>query len=88
MPSCGKGDANASVRKVIHQRPILRDAHRAMQREHEAAGANLHVLRDHGQCGAQHRGIGIESTKGLEVPLRRPYGSEPVGIGKARALKQ
>ena len=59
-----------------------------MQRQRDAAGANLYALGDHRQRRAQDGGVRVEPAEVLEVPLRRPHRREPVGVGKAGALQQ
>ena len=39
MPAGGDGNADPAVGKIIHDRPFLRDAHRVVQRQHDAAAA-------------------------------------------------
>src|SRR5690348_9360225 len=59
-----------------------------MQWEYDAAGAQLDVFGDRCQCGARDRGVRIQTTKLMEVTLRRPHGFVVVLVGVARAFQQ
>ena len=77
-----------ALREVVHQRPLFGDADRVVQRQDDAAGADLHPLGDGGDRGAGDGRVGVQPAEGVEVALRRPDGGEAVPVGELRALQQ
>ncbi len=86
VPAGSAGDAHPALREVVHHRPLFRDPHRMVQRQHDAARAQLDVRGFPRQCSAQHRRIGREPTEGMEMPLRQPQRRKAACIGIAGRL--
>src|SRR6266700_869790 len=74
MPAGSERDGCSAARKIVHDSPVLRDANRVVQREDEAAGANLNVTRNYRKGCTKQSGIGIQATKSLKMALRSPHG--------------
>src|SRR5689334_21322833 len=58
-----------------------------MQRQSDAARANLHAFSNHRQRGTEHGRIRIKATEILKVSFGRPNCAEAVPVGKLRALE-
>src|SRR5690349_1004760 len=58
-----------------------------MQRQGDAARANLHALSDHCEGGAEHGRIRVKAAEIFEVAFGRPDRTEAVAVGKLRALQ-
>jgi hypothetical protein len=57
-----------------------------VERQRDAARANLDALGEDGERRAQHRGVRVEAAEILKVTLGRPDGPEAVAVGELRAL--
>src|SRR5690606_27696540 len=88
LPSGGKGDSDTTVREIIHHGPFLGDPDRTMERAYTASGTKGDMLRDRRKRGACDRRVRIESTKGVEMPLRGPDRFETMRIRKPGAVKE
>src|SRR5262249_15001032 len=88
MPSRSERDADATPREIIDYRPFFGDADRVVQREYDTSGPDLDTLCDGGNRSARHGWVGVETTKGMKVTLRRPDRGEAVLVGKHRPFKK
>ena len=88
LPAGCERDADTAARDVVDHRPLLGDPDGRVQREHDAAGADRHVLRDRGERGAGHARVRIGTAERVEVALGRPHRLEPVGVGEPCAVEQ
>ncbi len=88
VPAGGEGDADAPVRQVVDDRPLLGDAQRVVQGQNHAPGADVDVLGQRRQGRAGDRRIGIEAAEGMEVALGRPHRGKAVGVGELCPFEQ
>ncbi|CAM3196892.1 Uncharacterised protein [Burkholderia gladioli] len=88
VPARGDRDADPAARQVVDHRPFLGHAHRMMQRQHHAAGAQLDMARLARQRGGQHRGIRREPAEGVEMALGQPQRGEALLVREARRGEQ
>ncbi|NKA55407.1 hypothetical protein GO279_04175 [Ralstonia solanacearum] len=88
MPAGRAGDARPALREVVHHRPLFSDPHRMVQRQHDAARAQLDARCFARQRGAQHRRIGREPAERMEMPLRQPQRRKAAGVGIAGHLEE
>jgi hypothetical protein len=88
LPARRERDADATVREVVDDRPLLGDPDRAVQRRDDAAGADPQPLGDRGDGRAHHRRVRVQPAEVVEVALRRPDRREAVGVGELGALHQ
>src|SRR5206468_9389594 len=77
-----------SARQIVDNGPFFGDANRILQRQDDASGADLRALSRCGNRGTRDRGIGIQTAKLVEVPLRGPDGAKAVRVGKPGALQK
>src|SRR6185369_492934 len=87
MPARSEGDSGATIGKIVDHRPLFRNTHWMMQRQSDAACANLHAFSDHRECCTEHGRIRIKATEILKVSFRRPDRAEAIPVGKLRALQ-
>ena len=88
MPATCHRNPRPPIGQVVDHRPFLGNPHRMMQRHHTRPRPHRQILRHRRHSGPGHRRVRIGPAKGVEMPLRRPDGAEPVGIGKARTFQQ
>ena len=59
-----------------------------VQRQHHAAGADLHPLGDRRDGRAGDRGVGVQAAERMEVALGRPHRGKAVLVAVLRAFEQ
>ncbi len=70
LPPRRERHPSASPRDAVHHCPLLGDARGMMQRQHDAAAAHVHPVRDGSHRSARHCRVGIDAAEGVEVALR------------------
>src|ERR1041385_943073 len=88
MPARGESHFNSSRRKIVYDRPLLRDANRIVQRKHDASRTQTDPFGDHCQRSSQDGRIRVKPSEVQKVPLRRPDSSETVPVTITCAFKQ
>jgi hypothetical protein len=88
MPARGKGQANATMREVINNRPLFGHAQRIMQREHDTASTQLHMSGHRCQCGTCDGWVGIEAAKAVKMSFGSPDGGKCMLVSKLSTLYQ
>ena len=88
MPPGRKGNRGAAIGQVVNHRPLLSHPNWMVQWQNDAAGPQLHLVRDHRQCRARDRSIRKKPAKLMKMPFRRPNCREPVLIRKFRSVDQ
>src|ERR1700760_2885959 len=86
VPARSEGDCGPSVGKIVHDRPLLGDSNRMMQRQGTTSRANLYAFGNHRQRRAEHGRIRVEAAEILKVSFGRPDGAEVIQVGQLRAL--
>ena len=88
MPAGGDGDRRTAVGEIVDHGPLLRHAHRVVQRQDHAAAAQLQLLRLERERAGQQRRVRREATHGMKMALRQPDRGEAVLVRKLRGIDQ
>ena len=88
VPAGCEGQSDTSARQLVDHRPVFRDAQRVVQRQHDAAGAEVHARRDGRKRRRGDRGVRIEAAEGVEVPFGGPDSGEAMLVCEAGTIKQ
>src|SRR3954452_19584242 len=59
LPTGGEGNADATVGKIVHNRPFLSDANGVMQRQDHTSGMDFYTPSDGGDRGTGDGRVGI-----------------------------
>ena len=88
VPSRGETDAYASVREIVHKRPLFNNTNRIMQRCYDATGADLNAFSFTRDRSCQDRGVRREAAKFIEVTFGDPHGTKAMSIRVLRSIHQ